>query len=73
MKRQVYQLLESLEAVQLDLGLYTTRVTAEDLRRAITEAEGVAPSLTEVEVALRDLVTQGSHRMGTGAVPLAHR
>jgi hypothetical protein len=32
--------LESLEIDQLNLGLYTTRVTAENLRRAIAEAEG---------------------------------
>ena len=51
--------LESLESTQLNLGLYATRVTAEDLRRAIEEAEGAAPPLTEVEDALRDLVAQG--------------
>jgi hypothetical protein len=51
--------LESLEAIQLNLGLYTTRVTAEDLCRAMAEAEGTAPPLAEVEAALRDLVAQG--------------
>jgi len=50
--------LESIEADQINLGLYTTRVTAEDLRRAIAEAEGTAPLLAEVEVALRNLVIQ---------------
>lgn len=48
--------LELVESAQLNLGLYATRVTAEDLRRAIEEAEGQAPPLTEVEAALRDLV-----------------
>ena len=52
-------LLESLEADQLNLGLYTTCVTAEDLRRTIAEAEGTAPPLTELEAALRNLVAQG--------------
>jgi hypothetical protein len=56
---QFPSLLESLESYQLNLGLYTTRVTAEDLHCAIAEAEGEAPSLTEVEVALRALVAQG--------------
>ena len=52
-------LLESLESHQLNLGLYTTRVTAGDLCRAIEEAEGSASPVTEVEAALRDLVAQG--------------
>jgi len=51
--------LESLESTQLNLGLYNTRVTAEDLRRAIAEAEGTAPPPAEVEATLRDLVAQG--------------
>ncbi len=52
-------LFESLESAQLNLGLYATRVTAEDLRRAIEEAEGQAPPVAEVEAALRDLVARG--------------
>jgi hypothetical protein len=51
--------VETPESQQLNLGLYTTRVTAEDLHRAITEAEGTALPLTEVETTLRDLVVQG--------------
>ncbi|RME51006.1 MAG: DEAD/DEAH box helicase, partial [Caldilineae bacterium] len=51
--------LESLESTQLNLGLYNTRITAEDLRRAIAEAEDAAPPLAQVEAALRDLVAQG--------------
>jgi len=51
--------LEVLEAHQLNLGLYTTRVTAEDLRCAIAEAEGTPSPLAKVEAALRDLVAQG--------------
>lgn len=51
--------LELLESTQLNLGLYTTHITAEDLRRAIAEAEGAAPPLAEVESSLRDLVAQG--------------
>jgi hypothetical protein len=42
--------LEVLEAHQLNLGLYTTRVTA--------EAEGAAPPLVEVVAALRELVVR---------------
>jgi len=59
MVENLLSILESLEADQLNLGLYTTRVTAEDLCRAIAEAEGTAPPLTEVEAALRELVAQG--------------
>jgi hypothetical protein len=53
------QALESIESRQLNLGLYTTHITAEDLRRAIEEREGSAPSVGEVEAALRNLVAQG--------------
>jgi hypothetical protein len=56
---QILPLLESLEATQLNLGLYATRVTAEDLRDAISEAEGTAPPLSDVESVLRELVAQG--------------
>ena len=42
--------LESIEADRLNLGLYTTRVTAEALCRAIAGAEGVTPPLIEIEV-----------------------
>jgi hypothetical protein len=55
----LFHCLESLESTQLNLGLYTTRITAEDLRRAIVEAEGEAPPLDEVKAALRELVEQG--------------
>jgi hypothetical protein len=59
MNNSLLVLIESLESHQLNLGLYNTRVTAEDLRRAIAEAEGEALPLTEVEAALRTLVSQG--------------
>jgi len=57
--KPVLQYLEYLESTQLNLGLYTTRITAEDLRRAIEEAERSAPPVAQVEAALRDLVARG--------------
>lgn len=42
--------LELLESIQLDFGIYTTRVTVKDLHRAIAETEDTAPSLIEIEV-----------------------
>lgn len=51
--------LELLEATQLNLGLYTTHITVEDLHRAIEETEGTVQPLAEIETALHDLITQG--------------
>lgn len=59
LSHQIAQYLELLESAQLNLGLYATRVTAEDLHRAIEEAKGQAPPVAEVEAALRDLVARG--------------
>ena len=56
---QVLAELERFESAQLNLGLYATRVTAEDLRRTIEEREGHAPPVNEIEVALRDLIARG--------------
>jgi hypothetical protein len=55
----LFSCLESLEFDQINLGLYTTHVTAEDLQRAKAEAEGTALPLNEVGAAVRDLVAQG--------------
>ena len=51
--------LESLQSTQLNLGLYTTRVTAEALRRAMAEAERTVLPLPKVEAALCSLMTRG--------------
>lgn len=59
MQNQVYQHLEVLEASQINLGLYTTHITAVDLQHAIEEKEGQSPPLAEIETALHNLVTQG--------------
>ena len=52
-------LLELLESAQLNLGLYATRVTAEDLRRAIEEAEGQRRQWPKSRRRCRDLVARG--------------
>ena len=56
---EVIEALERLESRQLNLGLYNTHITAEDLRRYLEEQKGEAPSLNGIEAALRDLISQG--------------
>ncbi len=52
MSDELLPVLESLEATQLNLGFYNTRITTEDLRRVIAEALGDDPQAKAREYAL---------------------
>lgn len=51
-------LIEELEAEQINLGLYSTRLTPQTLTETLAQRQ-TPRSLDEIEVALRDLVSRG--------------
>ena len=67
-----YAFLESLESAQLNLGLYATRVTAEDLHRAIEEVASLVSEVKSRRVRLSSRTTP-RFRANVAALPARHQ